>query len=297
MSGSRVVRSMIAGGVFALVFAAGGVEGQDNYKKGDLICNDFQNSERNYKSDPTGGYATDYAWCLIVRGGEDLRAISILEDERDVNNVGAAHLLALYIATGGTMKHYQLDKNNYDKAFHAYAQTLHLINHQPDYPEGFWFSEDGWQHELTAYRYMVYISYNRYIDGLNASTNSRLLQSPTYQGNRDKEYYPQYSPYTLNSLAQTIEQAGICANLPLKPHFQPKRYRQTIEYCRVSKRIAEELSILEGERLTLLNDENCARDINKCSEYDKLLLQGIKPLAKEQQSESSRIWELTPADQ
>ena len=224
----------------------------NSYKRGNLICKDFQNSERNYKSDPTDGYAGAYAHCLLARGGEDLRAISILEAEISLrNNVSSAFLLALYIATGGTMKQYQLDTDNYNEALQAYAQTLHLINHQSDYPKGFVITEEAEQHELTAHYYMVYISYNKFIDGLKGSTNAHLLQSPSYQGNRNRELYPQYSPYTLDSLQQTIENATICSRLPQKAHFQPKLYRQTIEYCSVTKRIAEEFLVLEQKRLNL----------------------------------------------
>ena len=251
----------------------------------------FSGHRKKYESNPTDGYATAYAGCLLARGGEDLRAISILEAEISLrNNVGSADFLALYIATGGTMKQYQLDEDNYNEALQAYAQTLHLINHQPDYPKGFVISEEAHQYELTAYRYMVHISYNKYIAGLNTSTYTHLLQSPSYQGDRDLELYPQYSPYTLDSLQQTIENATICANLPKKAHFQPKLYLQTIEYCQVTKRIVEELVVLEQKRLTFLNQGSCAQDIVQCSEYKKVLFQEINSLTKEKLSEVDRIW-------
>lgn len=292
---SIMIRSMFACGVFALVFAAGGVEGNE-YKRGNLTCTDFKDAEEKYESDPTGGYADAYALCLLARGDDDLRAVSILEDEiRSRNNVASADLLALYIATGGTMQQYQLDKNNYNEAFHAYAQTLHLINHQLDYPKGFVITEEAEQHELTAYRYMVYISYKKYVTAADSSHNIYLLQSPTYQGDRDLDIYPQYE--ILDSLQQTIEIAGICANLPLKHHFQPKRYRQTIEYCQVIKRFAGELLVLETKLLTLLNDEECAQDIEQCSEYDEIAMKEIYPLIEKSYSESDRIWYSKTADQ
>ena len=49
----------------------------NSYKRGDHTCTDFQKAEKKYQSDPTEGYAVAYAFCLLARGGEDVKALNI----------------------------------------------------------------------------------------------------------------------------------------------------------------------------------------------------------------------------
>ena len=188
----------------------------NSYKRGDYTCTDFQKSEKIYRSDPTKGYAVGYARCLIARGKDDIRALTILDAEIRNGYVSAARDKAVYVATGGTMEMTKLDDRYYNEGLRAYEQVLFLINSKPDYPKGFRITAGVEQHELEAYYYLVHISYTKSLYGMKGIHNVHLLQSPTYKGTRDLKFYPKYNPYTLDSLDKTIEYAGRCANLPKK---------------------------------------------------------------------------------
>ena len=232
-----------------------------------------------------------YARCLIARGKDDVRALSILEAEIGNGRVDAARDKAVYVTTGGTMEMTKMNDRKYNEALQAYGQVLFLINSKPDYPKGFRSTERVEQHELEAYYYLVRISYSKSIDGLRSIHHAHLLQSPTYKGTRDLKLYPKYSPYTLDSLDRTIEYAGRCANLPQKRYFQPLMYRQTITYCRLMKDYTKKIRKLEEDRLTLLNGKACARDIEQCSEYRDVVFNKIVPLKKVKEQEINKIWD------
>lgn len=270
----------------------------NTYTRGDIHCSDFRNTESKFKSNPSGGYAVAYGICLLAKGQEDVRALNILEVEASRRNqVSAADILALYISTGGTMDRNEFSENNCNEAFLAYGRVIHLINLHNNYPEGFMITESERQTELQSYRYLIWASYFKFYLGLDGTDNTYLLQSPSYQGSRDLKLYPKYSPYTLTSLEQTIENAEKCASLPQKAHFQPLIYNQTMEYCRMMSGVSQGLLDLERERLTLLNDPSCARDIEVCTEYQKVFFDKIFPLIEERKREDKRIWSSTSIEQ
>lgn len=262
-----------------------------SYKRGNIRCDDFQKAKEKYELDSEGGYAVTYAGCLLAKGEDDVRALNILEVEAiSRNQVPAARLMALYTASDGTMKENNLEENNYNEAFQAYGRVIHLIHRHPDYPKDFMITELKEQHELEAYYHLVRISYKKYLAGLKGSHNTYLLQSPTYEGRRNLPLRPKYNPYTLDSLKQTIENAGICTKLPQKAYFQALLYDQTIKYCKMIKEVAQELLVLERERLTLLNDPLCTRDIEQCYEYQEVAFNEIIPLIKEGRQKNDKIW-------
>ena len=262
---------------------------------GSKLCHDFQQAEEQYRHDPDGGYAVYYAACLWSRD-RDLEANIILDAEIAKNHVSAAFFKALYIFTGGTLDEGQLDENSYYEAFQAYGQVLLFINLNPDYPAGeYLISEPSHHYELRSYHRLVFISYNIFLSGIIGNQNSYDLQSPTYQGERDLELYPQFSPYTLASIKQAIEEAQRCANLPQKSYFDPKLYKKTMSYCRLAQRISQEFLPLEEERLRLLkdidgNDTDCAKDILECSAYLDLVVNKFNPLIREFNQEGKSIW-------
>ena len=266
----------------------------NSYERGDYSCDDFQKAEKNYQIKPTGGYAVDYALCLLARNqGDDVRALTILDSEIAKGHVSAARDKAVYITTGGTMNQRKLDERNYNEALQAYGKILLLINIKPDYPEGFLFTELKEQHELEAYFYMVYIYYFKFLAGLNGTENALFLQSPTYKGKRDLKLHSKYQPYTIDSLEKTIEHAGRCANLPRKQHFKYLRYKKTIIYCRVMEEYARQLIVMERERLTLLNNKSCTRDIKACSDYQTLIQNKIDPFITKKEKEANSAWLIT----
>ena len=265
----------------------------NSYQRGGYTCSDFQDTEKIYQSDPIGGVAVAYARCLLTRGGEDVKALNILDSEIAKGHVSAARDKALYIATGGTFIGNNLDERNYNEALQAYGKVLLLINIKPDYPEGFLFTELKEQHELEAYFYLVYISYFKFLAGLNGTENALFLQSASYKGDRNLKLYPKYSPYTIDSLEKTIEHAGRCANLPQKNHFKPLRYKKTILYCSVMEEYAKQLLPLERERLTILNNKACISDIKACSDYQNLIQNEIDPFITKKEKEANNAWHIT----
>ena len=116
----------------------------------------------------------------------------------------------------------------------------------------------------------VLIQYLRFNYGIQGHHSWHLRQSPSYEGDRSIETHPKYSPYTIDSLNQTIEMAERCTSLPKKRHFQPGYYQQVTAYCRLLKETAQTILPLERERLHLLNLESCKSDLPKCRDYDEL---------------------------
>ena len=288
----RLLPALLAAGLAAALAPSPAFA--NSYKRGGYTCSDFQKAEKYYQLKPSGGYAVAYALCLLARNqGDDVKALNILDSEIAKGHVAAARDKALYIATGGTFIGNNLDERYYNEALKAYAKVLLLINIKPDYPEGFLFTELKEQHELGAYFYMVYISYFKFLAGLNGTHNAYLLQSPTYKGDRNLEIHSKYQPYTLDSLEKTIEHAGRCANLPRKQHFKYIRYKKTISYCRVMKEYAKQLYPLEKERLTLLNNQSCARDVEQCAKYQDLMYKKIIPFGEKKEKEANSAFSKT----
>ena len=285
----RLLPALLAAGLAAALAPSPAFA--NSYKRGDYSCPDFQKYEKTYRSDPTGGDAVAYALCLIARGKDDVRALTILEAEIGNGRVDAARDKAVYETTGGTMEMTKLDDRKYNEGLQAYEQVLFLINSKPDYPKGFRSTERVEQHELEAYYYLVRISYFKSMKGILSIHNTHLLQSSTYKGKRDLKLYPKYSPYTLDSLDRTFQYAGRCANLPQKNYFQPLKYHKTIAYCRLMKDYSKQLRELEEDRLTLLNGKACARDIEQCSGYKDVVHSKIIPLKKITEQEINKIWD------
>ena len=289
---SRLLPALLAAGLAASLAPSPAFA--NSYERGDYSCDDFQKSEKDYRSKPTGGYAVAYTLCLIARNqGDDVKALTILDSEIAKGHVSAARDKAVYVTTGGTMEQNNLDDRYYNEALQAYAKVLLLINLKPDYPEGFLFTELKEQHELEAYFFMVRISYFKFLAGLNGTHNAYLLQSASYKGDRNLKLHPKHQPYTIDSLEKTIEHAGRCANLPRKSHFKHLLYKKTIFYCRVMEEYARELLPLERERLTILNNQSCARDIEQCTKYREVLYKTIVPLVEKKEKEAKSAWKIT----
>ena len=271
----------------------------NTYKRGYTRCNDFQDVAGFYKTSPTeSNYAVAYAGCLLARNaGDDVRALLMLEAEASRGNVGAAYWLALYTATGGTMNiAVDWESENYNEALLAFGRVIHLINQIANYPKGELNPEYFHHYELKSYHYLVFFSYLKFLKGLDGSDNLHLLQSPTYTGDRNLNLYPKYSSYTLHSLEQIIENAKICAALPEKRHFKNLMYKKITLHCRKTIDYVQKILYLERERLALLNNPACARDIEACSDYQEVLYGKMVPLLDEAAEETNKVWDMTDAD-
>ena len=188
------------------------------------------------------------------------------------NDVNAAYTIADYTATGGTLDTSKLKSNNFDEAPLAYGRVLFLIDRHPRYLYPY-LTVTEWdeQKELGAYYSWVLIQYLRFNYGIQGHHSWHLRQSPSYEGDRNLETHPKYSPYTIDSLNQTIEMAERCASLPLKRHYQPDHHQRVRAYCRLIKETSQTLLPMERERLRLLNIESRKRDLPKCKDYDEII--------------------------
>lgn len=216
------MRTLILGAaVSALLFSS--FASANYYKKGNQVCEDFKEAENLYKADPEAVYAEfGYARCLVIKG-EDATGMNILYRLRDYkNSVAAARMIAKYIQSGGTFEA-TFDDQSYDEALEAHFKVLALINSDPSYPHnGHRIYEFRLKMELNSYLYIPALYLSKFKHGAYGSYAQKLLQSPTYKGDRDKKTYPEYAPYTIDSLRRLIEHARGCASLRKKVTFGPR---------------------------------------------------------------------------
>ena len=113
----------------------------------------------------------------------------------------------------------------------------------------------------------IYVA--KYELGVIGDYHKHLLLSPSYQGDRNKETYPEYNPYMLDSLNKSGSLCGRVRQPASKRHFDPVRYRATTEACRLLEERALTLIPLEEERQSILLQPHCKDDLNKtnCPEY------------------------------
>ena len=268
--------ALVAGAVcaLALLVVAPLDASANSYSRGNWDCSDFKGAEQRYKSNPEGIYRKlEYAHCLITRG-DDFQGMNILhnivESSTEPARVKAAWMVANYVKTGGTFED-TTDENNINEAIEAYGKVISFINSDPRYPDGNEIYEEESQIELKSHYRLPLLYFAKFKHGAAGSDHVHLLSSPTYDGDRDLNTYPEYSPYTLDSLNKMIEFADECLKLPRKRHFNPITYKKTKAECRVLKEAAQALLPLERERLTLLNTESCNSDIFQCEEYNEIL--------------------------
>ncbi len=262
----------------------------DYYKRGGWICNSFKEAEQDYSAHPESKYTqAGYALCLIAKG-EDDKGLSILYHSADFNqNVYAAFLIASYIGSDGTFEN-ALATEKVNEAITAYFKVLALINLGIDYPRnGYREYETESQMELTAYHRITTLFSNKFIQGARGAENSYLLRSPSYKGDRNLDTYPEYSPYTIDSLQKTIRHASRCLTLPKKPHFQADKYEKTLLACRVVRDRATALLSLEQKRLNILAQESCHRDLPQCVEYEEIRDEMVS-LIKQSHAKIKDIW-------
>lgn len=262
----------------------------DRYTRGLYQCDSFSEAKKLYEDYPRNvNSRMGYAHCLLTKG-EDEEGLRILNQVVDQHNeVKAAFILAAYIETGGTFEN-AIDKKNINEAISAYQRVLRLIALDPEYPfKGNMLYEAHSQMELSSFYNIPLLFDLKYSEGANGSENSYLLKSPSYKGRRDLNTYPEYRPYTIDSLRKTIEHSDRCLSLPKKRHFNREKYTKVTTACQVMKKYALATIPLEQRRLELLAVKSCSRDILQCPEYDKVANEMVA-LIKQSDAEMTRIW-------
>ena len=278
MTGAMKTLGILVGA--ALIVATGAASSRaTEYVRNDLICNDFEDAEENYKRNPESVHAqVGYGLCLIARG-DDFEGLKFWHDAAEFHNdVHAAFLLAKYIETKGTFNLKKPDWEKLDETIKAYFRVLLYINMTHGYPweGGYVIYEDENQLEIKSrFRVPLYY-YNKFFAGFEYSENAKLLTSPSYKGDRDLDVgnaltFDAYVPHTHNSLKLAIEYGDECAGLPMKRHFKPDYYSRYTTACRIIADLSRELLPLEIKRRHLIQDDHpCAKDLPECAEYYEL---------------------------
>ena len=259
------------------------------YIRNELICTDFENTEKVYKRDPKSvPLQIGYGMCLIAKG-HDFEGLKFWHDAADIHrDVKAAFLIAKYIETKGTFDTGPFDKDKLDEIIKAYLRVLLYINMTPNYPGGrYILSEDESQIELVSRFRVPFYYYNKFIHGWTVSENTKLFTSPSYKGERNVGFANDYDEHTTNSLKSAIEYGEECASLPMKGHFKPDFYSDYTTACQIIRDLARDLLPLEQKRRYLLQQESCSKDLPQCTEYyehlekmDALINKAYKELDK-----------------
>lgn len=235
-------------------------------------CENPQRAEELHRTFPDNVNAEiNYAICQVLKGdrAEGLRRLHHVTDKH--NYVFSAYFLAEYK---------QIDREELDDAIDAYFKVLLLIDLTPYYPKGFELYEYEAQIELQSHYRVPRLYLERFITGAVGLYHEHLIDSPTYEGDKDIRTYPQFSPYTLHSLQKTIEHAQRCIDIPKKSYFRQPHYDDIMEGCQLLKNTAETLLPLEENRLRLLASTSCNRDVLECIEHQELLKGKILPIYK-----------------
>ena len=245
----------------ALLVATGAASSlATEYVRNELICTDFEDTEKVYKRDPESVHLQiGYGMCLIARGHDDFKddfkGLKFWHDAADIHkDVHAAFLIAKYIETKGTFDTGPYDKDKLNEIIKAYLRVLLYINLTPNYPGGrYILYEDESQIELLSRFSVPFYYYNKFVHGVRYSENAKLLTSPSYKGDRDLDIgyahtFGDYVTHTHNSLKSAIEYGDECAGLPMKGHFKPDFYSNFTTACRIIADLARELLPLEFKR-------------------------------------------------
>ncbi len=269
--GRRRVSWLTGLGVLLCLVSLGSFSLTENHANERWTCDDPERAERLHKDFPNNvDYEINYAICQVLKGDreEGLRRLHHITDQQ--NNVFSAYFLAEYIEYGGDFK-LPIDGEKINESIQAYFDVLFLIDITPYYPRNYELYEYEGQMELQSHYRVPWLYMQRFAAGAFGLYREHLLNSPSYEGERDLKTYPKYNRYTLDSLGKVIEHGNRCTALPKKRYFRQPHYNDIQHACRLLKDTAEDLLPLEEKRLDLLATKSCSEDILKCREHKKLL--------------------------
>ena len=245
---------------------------EQRYKRGRYVCTD--ESEIDFKLNPQDLDERYFHFsCEVIKGNDSigLPELYILADKH--SHLLANSFLADYLQTDGNLDNSFIEITAVDKAIKYRMQTQAIIKLTPNYPpEGLRLIEYVEQIELDSAYELAHLYLLKYNLGIIGDYRVALFNSPSYEGDKDRETYPDYNTLMLDSLSNAIRYAGECANLPQKPHFNSDRYQATLTACNLLKDLALETIPLEDKRKQLLNQ---CPDLNEtnCPEYNETHLE------------------------
>ena len=247
-------------------------------KWGVVSCTNWEPVKEHYEEhleDLGAQYA--YAHCLYIKGknqnnqADVSEALSMLHNLTYHGNIPANNFLAEYFKTDGTMNRYSLNAgiDNIEESITHYQAVLDLIEGRPLYgsmEDDFYTYERNDQLELQSYMTIPHIYLQKYFWGAYGAYNQKLLESPSYTGDRDLKTYPEYAEYTEDSLIQMRKTAEACLSVPLKEYFKAPAYHLVRTLCEHYKEEAEQLYKVELQIRTEIVKDHC-RDIKspKCA--------------------------------
>ncbi len=241
----------------------------ESYRSGSFGCVDFEDTERQYKEqlndpDPYVSVTLVYALCLLLKGevtnNQDnvSKGMLILHGLADQHsNIVANYWIAEYHLSGGDFKISIADRN-LDLAAHYYSRTLAIIKTYNSYPPLEYFMwEENHNIEMTAYYQLPLVYLAMFYKGVSGDYGVRLLNSPSYEGDRNLETYPEYRDNIMGYINLAIEHAGNCKNLPLKSHFYKSDSPYYIKVCAMYEEKAKLLKSAYMKRQLILNQDRC----------------------------------------
>ena len=239
------------------------------YRSGSFGCGDFEDAERQYKEqlndpDPYVSVTLVYAICLLLKGEvtnnqDDVsKGMLILHDLADQHsNIVANYWIAKYHLTGGDFNTIVADRN-LDLAAKYFSSTLAIIKTYNSYPPLIYSMWEGNHNiEMTAYYHLPLVYLAMFYKGAAGDYRVRLLNSPSYEGDRDLETYPEYRGNTMGYINLAIEHAGNCKNLPLKRHFDKSSSPYYIKVCAMYEEKAKLLKEAYVKSQLILNQDRC----------------------------------------
>ena len=239
------------------------------YRSGAFGCGDFEDTEREYKEqlndpDPSVNVTLGYALCLLLKGevtnNQDnvSKGMLILHGLADQHsNIVANFWIAEYHLSGGDLKISIADRN-LDLAAHYYSRTLAIIKTYNNYPPLEYFTWEATNNiEMTAYYNLPIVYLAMFYKGVSGDYHVRLFNSPSYEGDRDLETYPEYRDNIMGYINLAIEHAGNCKNLPLKRHFHKDTAYYFIKVCAMYEEKAKLLKSAYMKSQLILNQDRC----------------------------------------
>ena len=266
----------------------------ESYRSGSFGCVDFEDTERQYKEqlndpDPSVNVTLVYAICLLLKGEvtnnqDDVsKGMLILHSLTDQHsNIVANYWIAEYHLSGGDFKKSIADRN-LDLAAHYYSRTMAIIKTYNSYPPLEYFTWEATDNiEMTAYYKLPLVYLAMFYKGVYGDYSVRLLNSPSYEGDRNLETYPEYRHNIMGYINLAIEHAGNCKNLPLKRHFDKSSSPYYIKVCAMYEEKAKLLKSAYMKRQLILNQDSC-KDIGSdetvfayCPEIDEAELKIVE---------------------
>jgi len=225
---------------------------------------------RSYKQDPDDlGNRVAYAFCLIVRnrGDDEARGLSELYHLADHESSSTASFyLADYLETDGEFGSRPNTRKNLDQAIRRYLRALAIIDLIPDYPfPDYIFHEAGSQIHLYSFKRVPYLYLEKYKFGAVGDYRIHQLQSPEYDGPRDKERYPEYNGLMWDSLEKGLFHAEQCLVLQQRHHFDPNLYGKAMKTCPLYADLFRTLMPLEEKRSALLIEPRCYENLTRAN--------------------------------